>query len=101
MQSLRIKHTVSDFDRWKAVFDGDPVGRVAGGVRRYRVLRSTDSGTTTVMIDHDFGSRGEAERYLEGLRRLWGNIGDLIGAPEAMIADVVDEHSYPERAEEG
>lgn len=101
MLCLRIKHTVSDFDRWKAAFESDPVGRAAGGVRRHRVLRSTDSGMTTVMIDLDFGSREEAERFLEGLRRLWGNIGDLIGAVEATIADVVDEHTYAERAGEG
>jgi len=42
MPIVRIEHAVRDFDAWKRAFDSDPVGREQGGVRRYRVLRSTD-----------------------------------------------------------
>jgi hypothetical protein len=93
MYTLRIQHTVKDFDRWKAAFDEDPVGREASGVRHYRIFRVTD-GQTSVLIDLDFERTEEAERFLAGLRRVWGQVGDLIGEPGAKVAELVEEHSY-------
>ncbi len=39
---LRIQHPVVDLGAWKQAFDSDPVGRQKSGVRRYRVMPSTD-----------------------------------------------------------
>ena len=60
MYILRIEHPISDYDAWKAAFDGDPIGRERSGVRRYRVMRATDD-PSQVMIDLEFYSLGEAE----------------------------------------
>jgi hypothetical protein len=51
--TLRIEHTVSDFDSWKAAFDSDPIGRQKSGVRRYHILRPTDD-PNYVMINLEF-----------------------------------------------
>jgi len=60
MYVLRIEHPVADYDAWKAAFDNDPIGRERSGVRRYRILRSTDD-PSHVMIDLEFDSPSEAE----------------------------------------
>jgi hypothetical protein len=92
MVTLRIRHAVKDFDRWKEAFDSDPVGRQAGGVQRYRVYRSVDG--STAMIDLDFGGVEDADQFLQDLRLVWTQIGDLIGSPDTVIAEIVEEHNY-------
>ena len=57
---LRIEHPVAYYDAWKAAFDSDPIGREHSGVRRYRIMRSTDD-PSHVMLDLEFYSLGEAE----------------------------------------
>jgi hypothetical protein len=42
MFTLRIQHSVPDFDRWKQAFDSDPADRKGSGVHTYRVLRSVE-----------------------------------------------------------
>jgi hypothetical protein len=56
MHVLRIEHPVPDYDRWKAAFDSDPADRERSGVRRYRILRTTDD-PNYVMIDLKFDNR--------------------------------------------
>jgi hypothetical protein len=53
MYMLRIEHPVADYERWKQVFDSDPVGREKSGVRRYQILRPIDD-PRYVMIDLEF-----------------------------------------------
>ena len=60
MYILRIEHPVADYDAWKAAFDSDPIGRERSGVRRYRIMRTTDD-PSHVTIDLEFDSLGEAE----------------------------------------
>jgi hypothetical protein len=60
MYILRIEHPVADYDAWKAAFDSDPIGRERSGVRRYRIMRTTDD-PSHIMIDLEFDSLGEAE----------------------------------------
>jgi hypothetical protein len=60
MYILRIEHPVPDYDAWKAAFDSDPIGRERSGVRRYRIMRTTDD-PSHVMLDLEFDSSGEAE----------------------------------------
>ena len=57
---MRIEHPVADYDRWKAAFDSDPIGRERSGVRRYRVMRAKDD-PSHVMVDLEFDSVSEAE----------------------------------------
>lgn len=87
---MRIEHSVRDFAAWKAAFDGDPVIREAGGVRRYRVLQPVDD-PHYAMVDLEFDSSGQATRFCEALQRLWGNVeGKLIEQPRTRIAQVLE-----------
>lgn len=92
MYVLRIEHAVPDFDRWKAAFDSDPVGRPQGGVRRYRVIRAVDD-PNHVMIDLEFDGSSEAENFLAALRELWGRV-DVMRNPKARIVEVVESNEY-------
>ncbi len=87
MVIVRIAHPVADFATWKAAFDRDPIGRQAGGVRRYRIVRSVGE-PEAVGIDLEFDDLPTAERFRDGLVRLWGtdtarSLG--IGSPRATL----------------
>jgi hypothetical protein len=60
MHILRIEHPLPDYDAWKAAFDSDPIGRERSGVRRYRIMRTTDD-PSHVVLDLELDSLGEAE----------------------------------------
>jgi hypothetical protein len=91
MPTLQIEHGVRDFDSWKAAFDEDPVGREAGGVRSYRILRPADD-PRFVMVDLEFATIEEAEAFRRKLRQLWDDIDARLGleSPRARIVDVVE-----------
>jgi hypothetical protein len=91
MHILQIEHGVRDFDAWKKSFDSDPVGREAGGVRSYRVLRPTDDPNRAI-VELEFDSSGEAEAFLAKLRELWGQVGTELGleSPHARILELVE-----------
>lgn len=94
MTILRIEHAVPDFDRWKAAFDSDPVGRQRSGVRRHRVMRAVDD-PNYVMIDLEFDSRGEAEAMLGALRELWRRVeGTVMRNPQARIVETVESMEH-------
>jgi hypothetical protein len=91
--TLRLQHSVPDFDRWKQAFENDPVDRKASGVRRYHVLRAV-ADPNFVMIDLEFDTVAEAETMLEKLRRLWaGPGGAVMRNPEARIVETVESRS--------
>jgi hypothetical protein len=90
MFQLRIEHSVPDYDAWKQMFDSDPAGREAMGVRRYRILRATGD-PNQVMIDLEFDSADQADAMLAALQGIWGQVqGTLIEGPSARVADVVE-----------
>jgi hypothetical protein len=95
MPILQIEHKVRDFDAWKDAFDSDPVGREQGGVQRYRIARLADD-PNHVLIELEFDSQGEAERFRTGLQELWGRVGDQLGleGPHARIVDTVETKEY-------
>jgi len=87
MVTLRMQHSVQDFDSWKTLFDADPLDRKGSGVTAYRVFRpAEDAGQ--VMIDLDFGSRAEAEQFQERLEALWR--GPAASTIEDMRAGVLE-----------
>ena len=88
MHILRIEHGVPDYDMWKQTFDTDPLGRKAGGVRRYRILRPVDDAGH-VFIDLEFESAGEAEAFHDRLRELWGRV-DVMRDPTARVVEIVE-----------
>jgi hypothetical protein len=92
MYILRIEHPVPNFDSWKAAFDSDPIGRKQSGVRRYRILRTTDN-PNYVMIDLEFDSASEAETMETSLSELWSRV-DVMHSPQARIVEVVESKEY-------
>ena len=91
MPILQIEHTVRSFDAWKEAFDSDPVGRERGGVRRYRIARQIDE-PNHVLIELEFDEQSQAEAFRDGLRQLWGRVGDSLGleGPQARIVETVE-----------
>lgn len=87
---LRIQHAVARYDDWKRMFDSDPVDRRGGGVRRYRIQRAVDD-PSFVMIDLEFDTADEAERFHDKLRDVWEGPGRAVmTGPEARVVETVE-----------
>ena len=91
MPTLQIEHAVRDYEAWKGAFDSDPVGREAGGVRSYRILRPADD-PRYVIVDLEFATIEEAEDFRRKLRQMWDDVDVRLGleSPRARIVDVVE-----------
>ncbi len=90
MTTLRIQHTVANFEAWKRAFDSDPVDRKGSGVRRYRICRSIDDHNL-VLIDPDFDDAEHARGLLANMERIWRGSGkDLMQNPVAWLVDPVE-----------
>lgn len=87
---LRIEHPVQDFDRWKAVFDGDPLDRRASGVVGYTVSRGVDE-PLLVDILLEFDDVEAAVRMRGRLERLWASSpGGITAPPSTWLLEPVD-----------
>jgi hypothetical protein len=88
MATLHIEHRVTDFVTWKAAFDRFAEVREKSGVRGHRILRPVDDARY-VVIDLDFQTVGEAEKFLDFLKTsVWSsaqNAPALAGTPQARI----------------
>jgi hypothetical protein len=95
MPILQIEHAVRDYAAWKSAFDGDPVGREQGGVRRHRVLRPTDD-PSYVLVELEFDNAGEAEAFRTALRDLWARVDSELGleGPQVRIVETVETREY-------
>jgi len=94
MYVLQIEHPVPNFDAWKQAFDGDPIGREQGGVRRYRVLRPVDDPHYAI-IELEFADGDKAHAFLGRLRELWSRVeGTVIMDPRARIVEMVANTDY-------
>ena len=92
---FRIEHPVPDYDRWKAAFDSDPVGRERSGVRRYRVMRDVDDHPNDVLIDLEFDTSGGAEAFLAAMRTVWGRVeGTIMSNPVGRIVETQEVQEY-------
>lgn len=90
MVILRIEHATPDFAAWKRAFDSDPVGRMQGGVKRYRIGRAIDE-PNYVVIELEFAAREPATRMLASLRELWSRVeGQVMMNPQARILELVE-----------
>lgn len=77
MYVLNYWHTVSDYGEWKKVFDSDPLGRAASGVRRLSIERPLDD-QHTVIGELEFDSLGEAETFAGRLQEVWRGPGSSV-----------------------
>lgn len=92
MSMIVIQHPVADFDAWKKAFDSDPVGRARNGVTGHAIFRPDDD-LNYVVLNLEFSSLGQAQKFLPMLRELWKRAGDKIGfgGPEGVQARILDE----------
>jgi hypothetical protein len=88
MPTLHIEHPITDFGAWSSAFGRFAEARRQAGVRAQRVQRPVGD-PRYVVIDLDFGTRGEAEAFLRFLKaQVWGIPGNapaLAGSPQTMI----------------
>ena len=96
MTTLHIEHPITDYDVWRAAFDGFEQLRAAAGVRAQRVWRPIDDDRY-VVIQLDFQHPERAAGFLDVLRtRVWANRDQspaLLGEPRTVIlasADHID-----------
>ena len=90
MPTLRIQHSVPNFEGWKRAFDSDPADRKGSGVRRYSVSRSVDD-QNLVMIDLEFDDAEDARALLAKMERIWQGPGDdVMQNPVAWIVETVE-----------
>ena len=90
MPTVRIEHSVPNYEMWKAVFDSDPADRKGSGVRSYEVLRAQDD-PNYVLVDLDFETLGDAEKFLRSMELLWEGPGKAVMQnPRSRIAESVE-----------
>jgi hypothetical protein len=87
MYILRIEHPVADYDAWKEAFDSDPIGRERSGVRRYRILRTTDDPS------HVMHSSSEAEAVRAALEDPTSPL-EVTHGLRVRITEVVETKEY-------
>lgn len=92
MAILLMELEAPDFERWKGMFDEDPVGREEHGVTRHWVYRGTDD-PNQVVVSLEFSSADEAKAFLAepALREAWKRAGL---APQARVVEEVEAHTY-------
>ena len=92
MPTLHIEHAVNDFDVWSAAFGRFADVRVRSGVLAHRVHRPVDD-PCFVVVDLDFGTTAEAQRFLTFLReQVWvstANAPALVGSPITRVLEPV------------
>ena len=92
MPTLHIEHPITDLETWLSAFKGFADARRQAGVRAERVQRPVDN-PRYIVVDLNFGSLDEAERFLQFLRdQVWTipeHAPALAVAPHTMILDQV------------
>jgi len=77
MATIKMQHTVADFDGWKKMFDSDPLDRKGNGVLAYRVTRGV-ADPNLVMVDLEFGDADAAKAFLVRLEALWAGPANAV-----------------------
>jgi hypothetical protein len=90
MPTLHIEHPVTDLAVWRAAFDRFADRRRQGGVTAERVQQPVDD-VHYVLVDLDFPTREQAERFLGFLESMvWASRDSspaLAGTPQTRILE--------------
>ena len=94
MYVLNYWHTVTDYGEWKKIYDSDPLGREASGVRRLTIERPTDDEKR--VIGHlEFDSLGEAEAFAARLQEVWKGVGGSVIADAGItLTEILETCDY-------
>jgi hypothetical protein len=94
MYVINFWHTVPDYAAWKKVFDSDPLGREASGVRRYTLIRPVDD-ERTVIGELEFDTRAEADALALRLKEVWQGLGrDLVSNAGLRISEILERKAF-------
>ena len=90
MSTLRIEHSITDFNTWYAAFGRFSTRRKEGGVLEERIMQPVDD-SHYVFIDLDFATVEAAQQFQKFLEtQVWSNPANspaLEGVPRSRIAD--------------
>ncbi len=88
MTTLHIEHPITDFATWRGAYDRFAERRLQAGVTAERVARPVDD-ERYVVVDLDFPSREQAQRFLGFLEStVWASRDSspaLAGTPRARL----------------
>ncbi len=92
MAMIVIQHPIKDFQAWKQAFDNDPLGRAKHGVMRHAIYRAADD-PDLVIVNLEFATREQADRFLPMLRQMWDRVGGGLGfgSAQGVQARILDE----------
>ena len=94
MYVLNYWHTVSDYGEWKKIFDSDPLGREASGVRRLSIERPIDDDHMLIG-ELEFDSLGEAETFAGRLQEVWKrSAGSVVSNAGTRITEVLVQQEF-------
>lgn len=74
MSVLRIEFEVTDYARWKDIFDADHADRAGSGVKAYSILQAQDD-PNFVVLDLKFESPELAEAFNQKIAGVISNKG--------------------------
>jgi hypothetical protein len=98
MYVLNYWHTVSDYAEWKKIFDSDPLGREASGVRRVSIERPVDDDHT-VIGELEFDTLAEAETFAGRLSEIWkGSASATVSDAGYRITEVLVQQRFGSEA---
>ncbi|HUK77258.1 MAG TPA: hypothetical protein VL117_06610 [Thermoleophilia bacterium] len=98
MYVLNYWHTVSDYAAWKRIFDSDPLGREASGVRRLSIERPLDDDHM-VIGELEFETLGEAESFAGRLQEVWnGSASSVVSHAGHRLTEVLVNQEFGDRA---
>jgi len=79
MATLAVRHTVNDFNTWKAGFEGHDAGRRSHGATGYRVLQ--DGNSVLALIEFPDAASAQAFQTDPKLGEVMATAG-VVGAPD-------------------
>jgi len=92
MATLHIEHAITDLETWLSAFNQFADARRRAGVRVERIQQPVHN-PTYIVVELEFGTADEAERFLRFLRdQVWAtpeNAPALAGTPRTMILEPV------------
>ncbi|MBS1911212.1 MAG: antibiotic biosynthesis monooxygenase [Bacteroidetes bacterium] len=91
MPYILVRHTVEDYDKWKAIFDEDAPNREAGGSLGGQLMRTAGNpNEVTVLFKWESLEKAHAFAQSDTLRDAMARAG-VVGKPD--VSFIEDSHA--------